>query len=285
MEKPLIGLVMCVRNEEKVLPRLFASLRGFIDTWTIVDTGSTDDTIEVIRACLGDIPGTLRRHKWQNYGRNGTLAFRAALDSATWLLKLDADFTVEASPGLRDWLEPDPCPEVDAWMVELRDGAQSWRLPWLVRGNLPWTLRRRVHEYLDLTDRIPRPLLGLTLRHHGDGADRGPEKLERWLSELEPGYRKGDPRDTFYYAETLRYLNRTVEAVAVYEERAAMNGYEEERWYATYQSAKLRSDMNRLVEAWQLRPWRHEPLTAAARIAALLGEHVSDDVLFRETLR
>ena len=35
---------MIVKNEVKVLPRLFGSLKDYIDYYVIVDTGSTDET-------------------------------------------------------------------------------------------------------------------------------------------------------------------------------------------------------------------------------------------------
>lgn len=36
-----IALVMIVRNEAETLPRLIASVRDHVDTYTIVDTGSS----------------------------------------------------------------------------------------------------------------------------------------------------------------------------------------------------------------------------------------------------
>jgi len=44
---------MIVKNEAENLPALFASAKGVVDAWVIVDTGSTDETISVARA-LGD---------------------------------------------------------------------------------------------------------------------------------------------------------------------------------------------------------------------------------------
>ena len=42
-----VGLVMIVKNEERTLPRLAESVRGQLDHWTIVDTGSTDQTMAI----------------------------------------------------------------------------------------------------------------------------------------------------------------------------------------------------------------------------------------------
>ena len=50
MAKLLVVAPMIVRNEAENLPALFESARGLVDAWVIVDTGSTDNTIEVARS-------------------------------------------------------------------------------------------------------------------------------------------------------------------------------------------------------------------------------------------
>src|SRR5579875_3676582 len=47
---PGISLCMIVKNEEKFLPRCLQSVAGVVDEINIVDTGSTDGTIEIARS-------------------------------------------------------------------------------------------------------------------------------------------------------------------------------------------------------------------------------------------
>jgi len=273
---------MIVRDDADALRRCLGSVlgQGLADAWTVCDTGSTDGTREVAVELLGHLPGRLVGHRWRDFGHNRTLALRAARGTARWLLLLDSDMTVEAHPGLRGWLAGDPDPSVDAWMVEVRDSGLRYRLPLLVRGDAEARYVGATHEYLDVGR--TRPLTGLVVEHHGDGSSRD-EKLERDLALLQPGVEAGDERSTFYAAETLRYLGRADEAALLYRRRAAMGGWEEEAWNAAYREAELRGDVEGLIEAWRRRPWRHEPLTAAARIAAR-DERAAGDVLFLERL-
>ena len=43
-DKPLISLVMIVKNEATILRETLERVRPIVDEWVIVDTGSTDDT-------------------------------------------------------------------------------------------------------------------------------------------------------------------------------------------------------------------------------------------------
>jgi glycosyltransferase involved in cell wall biosynthesis len=91
---------MIVKNESKNLRRLFNSIHEYVDYFIISDTGSSDDTIELIYA-LGrqfNIKGQVIKHEWQDFAHNRQFALDMAVDSrikgehdCNWLLIIDAD--------------------------------------------------------------------------------------------------------------------------------------------------------------------------------------------------
>lgn len=268
-----IALVMLARNEAERIEHALESARPLVDRMLVVDTGSTDGTIE-----LAEQAGAIvARHEWESYGANRTRALRSVENLACdWALMIDADMTVEAHEGMRTFLDEDQHPEVAAWQVDIREHGMAYRLPMLTRCGLDWHYVGAAHEYLDPAGRPQRPLLGLTLHH-----DRQPHagRDERMLAALMPGANAGEPRDTYYAAQTLWCMGLVEEAAAMYDKRAQMKGtFEEERWHAQYLAARLRDDVEGLIEAWRARPHRHEPLTWAARIVGCS----TDDVLFLE---
>lgn len=272
-----VSLVMNARNEQSRIASAIRSAASLIDSWIVCDTGSVDGTVGILADLQAEIPGEIVSEPWVDYGHNRTVALAHARDTDDWLLWVDADMTAVVHPDLKDWLESDPDPDTDAWDVEVLNHGLRYRLPLLVRGGLDWRYVGRVHEYLDPAGRKFRPLIGLSFTHHGEG--RG-ERLEEDLELLREGYEAGIPRDAFYYAECLRLLGRTDEAIVAYQFRDQLGDWEEEAWFSAYQAARLSRDVQALLDAYERRPWRHEPLTAAARIVSAEGG--LDDVLFLE---
>jgi glycosyltransferase involved in cell wall biosynthesis/Flp pilus assembly protein TadD len=81
-----ISLCMIVKNEERFLAECLASVRGAVDEINVVDTGSTDRTVEIAESFGANVV----RREWRNdfgWARNESLA----LATRRWTLVLDAD--------------------------------------------------------------------------------------------------------------------------------------------------------------------------------------------------
>jgi glycosyltransferase involved in cell wall biosynthesis len=81
---PRLSVVMIVKNEEKNLPQALASVR-FADEIVVVDSGSTDRTLEIART-LG---AKVYTKDWQGFGPQKQWALEQA--TGDWVLSLDAD--------------------------------------------------------------------------------------------------------------------------------------------------------------------------------------------------
>ena len=86
MNNPLISLCMIVKNEEDVIARCLQSVRGIVDELIVVDTGSTDRTIEIAES----EEAAVYSREWRNdfaFARNESIE----LAKGAWILVLDAD--------------------------------------------------------------------------------------------------------------------------------------------------------------------------------------------------
>lgn len=91
-----ISLCMIVKNEEEQLARCLDSVQGHVDEIIIVDTGSTDTTIEIARKYTDKV----YQHPWENdFSRSRNQSLRYA--TSDWILILDADEQVEREDGPR----------------------------------------------------------------------------------------------------------------------------------------------------------------------------------------
>ena len=91
-----VCLNMIVKDEAHIINRCLTSVLPLIDSWLIVDTGSTDGTQTVIREFLSELPGELVKRPWLNFAHNRTEALEFACSNADYLLIMDA-----AIPGDR----------------------------------------------------------------------------------------------------------------------------------------------------------------------------------------
>jgi tetratricopeptide (TPR) repeat protein len=81
-----LSLCMIVRNEEEALPECLSSVQGLVDELIVVDTGSTDRTIEIAER----FGAKVRRFDWIDdfsAARNESIKHAAG----DWILWLDAD--------------------------------------------------------------------------------------------------------------------------------------------------------------------------------------------------
>ena len=84
---------MIVKNEARTLPRLAASLDGQLDNWTIVDTGSTDLTVQIAEEVVAGVEGELIHDEWRGYGPSRNVAPFQAREHSDLILTVDADDT------------------------------------------------------------------------------------------------------------------------------------------------------------------------------------------------
>jgi tetratricopeptide (TPR) repeat protein len=257
-----ICLCMIVRDEAAVIERCLQSVRGLIQTWVICDTGSTDRTRQLITDALEGIPGELHQCQWIDFGHNRTELMERAYGKADYLLLIDADMTVSyKQPHIHTIT-------ADSYLLKHEENPEYW-IKRLVRGDRRWRFVGATHEYIT-TDGIDRTekLDGILIHHHADGGTR-PEKFQRDLGLLS-GELERDPHDAravFYLAQTYRDLGQLEEAIDLYRRRASMGGWDEEVFYSQYQVGVLRERagdhegaLAALLEAWEIRPGRAEPL-------------------------
>ncbi len=101
-----IEVVMIVRDEEANLPHSLPSVTGWARKVWVVDSGSTDRTVEVARAAGAEVVN----RAWLGYARQKNWALDNLPLESDWVLFLDADerITPELADRMRAIVDRDP---------------------------------------------------------------------------------------------------------------------------------------------------------------------------------
>jgi FkbM family methyltransferase len=286
---------MIVKNEALVIERCLRSVRPFIDCWSIVDTGSTDGTQQLIATALRDLPGELSERPWKNFGHNRTEALELARPWADYSLVIDADETFDAPAGFER-----PLLTADGYYTRHR-GANSTvtfdRLQ-LLKTDALWRYEGVLHEVAVCEGPHRTALLeGPLCVGHFDGARNQIDEKEKYardaavlerILEQEPD----NARYRYYLARSYRDAGLTEKALENFAKRADMGGWEEEVWHSLHLMGVLAAELGKYhaavaaqLRAHQLRPQRAEPLCALSQLHRKRNEHHLSYLFARQAVR
>jgi glycosyltransferase involved in cell wall biosynthesis len=269
-------LVMIVKDEEDTMRRCLTAVAPYIKYWVIVDTGSSDNTIQVINETMQElnIPGELHERPWVNFEVNRTESLNLAKGKCDyrWIIDADDTFYVD-QPGINPFAGLDTTP--DCYQISYKLNALQYHRAQLVRSSQNWVYKGVLHEYLFLDEPNAQPTQAQINGCHVV-ADISPLKRASSLEEkyandakiLEDALVKEPDNDRymFYLAQSYRDSSQLEKAIEAYKKRVAMGGWEEEVYYSLYMIGKISEKMgvddetvtNLYSKAWEYRPSRLE---------------------------
>lgn len=269
-----ISLCMIVKDESTVIERCLRSVLPFLDAWTVVDTGSSDNTVELVESILGHLPGQVHCRPWRNFGDNRTEAFELNRQLGDYHLVIDADDWLETSS---DWSLPELW--ADVYELTVHHGGILYRRPQMFRTALDWEFVGVLHEYAHCPQaRSASWLEGLEYQNSGgQGArSRNPEKYQQDAAVLREAVLQepDNARYVFYLAQSCRDAGLLVEAAEAYQRRCEMSGWSEERYVSHLERGRLlrRLEASRalvqdeFLQAYQLSSERAEAQVELAKL-------------------
>ena len=107
--QPLLSLVMIVKNEAAGLETTLESTRGHIDHYCIVDTGSSDGTLELIRRFYGSLPDSVSHDLFQepfvDFSTTRNRALYLTGQRTEFVLMMNGDDRLVGGADMRQFLE------------------------------------------------------------------------------------------------------------------------------------------------------------------------------------
>lgn len=233
---PTICFITMCKNEEHCIRNTLESVYKFIDYWIVCDTGSTDNTCNIVTEFFKEknIPGELFIDEWKGFDKNKTLMFERAYKKTDFVFHLDADdflvgeFNKELLIDSKD----------DIYDFNYIRGPSKFKASSLYNNQIKWIYLGVAHNIIRCIDKTNITRSDIFINN------------ELWVDNNERGSRKFDPnkyindalklKDQFFdnlFEDTHNLMHRSV----FYTGQSYMDaGYFKEaiQWYTLYTKLK-----------------------------------------------
>ena len=306
-----IILLLMIKNESRIIKRCIEAAIDHVDAVAVLDTGSTDNTIDVCTDVLTHLgkPFKISVEPFKNFGHNRTVSFQNAQElckelkwdaEKTYAMAVDADMNIVVSPEFKNFHLTE-----NGYNAIQQNGHVKYYNTRLMKCSYPWKCVGATHEYWsgDPTQKIPYEIMFIDDKNDGGCKADKFERDIRLLTEEISENPKND-RAHYYLGQSLKDSQRFEEAIVMFTKRIELGGWFEEVWYSYYQIGKCYNHMNKphemelwMNKAFDYRPNRAEPLYHLTKYFREVSQHYKsyhyylkgrtipypkDDVLFIE---
>lgn len=269
-----IILLLMIKNESKIIERCITRALEYVDAVCILDTGSTDNTVEICNTFLSMCgkPFKVYVEPFKNFGYNRTVSFQKSQELCkdlkwdpdnTYAMAVDADMIIKPSPKFKDFNMTLP-----GYTVMQQNSNLKYYNNRFMRCSYNWKCIGPTHEYWsgDPTEKMPYDTFYIDdINDGGCKSDKYERDIRLLTEDLEIDPNNG--RTHFYLAQSYKDNGKFKDAIKHYKIRIKVGGWVEEVWYSYYQIGKCHEHLKNpeKVELWmnkafQYHPRRAEPL-------------------------
>ena len=258
MNNHSICLNMIVKNESHVIKNTLENLCKYINFsyYVISDTGSTDNTIEIIKSFFDNInvKGEIYSDTWKDFGHNRSLALKYAYKKTKYLMIFDADDSIHGEFTLPEIMDH------DCYYLNMGSGVKYKRLL-IVNNHLNWAFIGVLHEFIICNDKKEPSNLHIEGNYYIDSGKTGsrsndPEKYNKDAMILEKAYYEAEKnndnlkiRYSFYTAQSYRDANNKEKALLWYKKRIDFKDWNQEVYFSHYMIGILYRDLGEIEKA------------------------------------
>jgi glycosyltransferase involved in cell wall biosynthesis len=270
-----LTLAMIVKNEAPNIERCLASCAPYIDYYVICDTGSTDETKEIIKKFFDEkgIPGEIHDHEWSDFGTNRSKALELCLGKTKWAMMIDADDFITGTLPVKNFDD-----SLDGYVVNIKRGEFQWLRAQLFNlAKKKWWYEEPLHEYAMCEQPMNVKKLegdyGWEVRTEGCRARSSANDIEKYTKDYHTlkSYLDKDPnqpRKQFYAAQSAFDARMFDVAEEEYLKRIKLGHWHEEVFFSWMRVGMCREFQGKSVDqiadafmmAFEAAPNRVEPL-------------------------
>ena len=276
-------LIMMVKNESKIIERAINSTIPIIDGLCVLDTGSTDNTVEIANRIIGehkarnpDFIGKVYSEPFINFGESRTRSFEVTREllkenewnlDTTYGLLLDADMVLRMDKPEKVKQRIENC---DTGMLFQIQSPYKYFNVRFIRMSKAWVCVGVTHEYWTAPDAEKTIVFenNIWIDDISDGGCKS-DKFERDARMLLDGVKKEpeNARYYFYLGQTYMCLNNPQKSIEYYTKSTFFPMAAETHWFSLCMISKQYILLEKIKEAEEycemavvLKPNRSEPL-------------------------
>ena len=282
-DEKTICLNMIVKNESAIIRDTLENIIAHVplDYYVISDTGSDDNTAEIIKQFFDEkgIQGEIHHDEWVNFAHNRNCALQHAKGKTDYVLIFDADDRFEGNFVLPEELTSD---RYYLRMANSVTGANVYFRTLMFRNDGSFYWRGVLHEFVEQRKKtvVEQKIFGdyYVISGRFGARSNNPQKYFQDAQVLEKAFYSPEDEDlkdryAFYTAQSYRDADMPEKAIEWYSKRANLGGWYEEVYYSLLQIALLKIELNAplnevqnlLLSAYEYRPQRAESLYHLAR--------------------
>lgn len=294
-----ICLNMIVKNESQVICETLNNLCSYINFsyWVICDTGSTDNTKELIKDFFKEknIKGELVEHVWKDFGHNRSEALKSAYNKTDLIFIFDADDKIVGNLVLPNIYH------CDKYLFKFGNDFVYTR-PLLFNNRKRWRFEGVLHEYLTNIDEVfgestiegDYYLISGKTGHRSQNPNKYIEDAKilkkAHYDELEKNYALSC-RYAFYCAQSYKdsgpkYIDNSIKW---YKKCLDFNMWQQEKFYSSFTIGDLymlKNDPENALKYWyksiEYDPERIEGIVNAANYLRNNGQNLLVNALYHK---
>jgi predicted O-methyltransferase YrrM/tetratricopeptide (TPR) repeat protein len=242
----LIHLCVMVKNAGPQFERMLQQNMPIIDKWTILDTGSTDDTLDIIkRTLVGKKNGELYEEPFINFRDSRNRLLDLAGTSCKYIIMLDDTYVVDG--GLRSFLNETRGDQLsDSYTIHIKSEDTVYGSNRIIKSESGLRYIHTIHEVI--TDKnnvnivIPMEIVSINDGRFDYMEKRTNDRKQLDLKLLfeEVTNNPHDPRAYYYLAQTYNCLNDHENTLKYFLKRAEFpnSGFHQEYVDSLFEAAR-----------------------------------------------
>lgn len=253
---------MMVKNEQKNIVTSLNSLKDYVQSFIIYDTGSDDNTVQIIKDFCKEhnILLRLKEGEFEDFAtsRNVLLDYCDTFDDVDFILLLDGCDELRNGEKLRQILAKEINSDVglylivQEWYIKSENRSINYKNPRLIRPRKGFRYEGAVHESIPVMEteiHVIDPEVYI-YQDRDEDIEKSKQRFKRDEEILLKEHHKNpeDTRTVYYLAQTYDSMKDNVNARIWHQKRYEMKGgFQEERYISAFRVASLSEDGDKKI--------------------------------------